>query len=63
MGWTWDYLLWGVKWHIVQKMLIDAPNYKYKKSEDESDEGGKKVKTSSLRDLLNKTIQQQQINK
>lgn len=26
-GWTVDELLWEVDWHIVQRMLIDAPRY------------------------------------
>jgi len=25
--WTWDYLLWGIRWNIVQRMLIDGPCY------------------------------------
>jgi hypothetical protein len=34
-GWTWDYLHWGIKWSIVQRMLIDAPRYEYDSKEKE----------------------------
>jgi len=33
--WTLDYLLWGIKWAIVQRMLIDASRYKYNKKDKE----------------------------
>ncbi|SDE15326.1 hypothetical protein [Riemerella columbipharyngis] len=33
-GWTLDYLLWGVDWRIVQRMLIDAPNYGIEEKEE-----------------------------
>ncbi|ADQ83083.1 hypothetical protein OKE68_11010 [Riemerella anatipestifer] len=36
-GWTLDYLLWEVDWRIVQRMLIDAPNYDDDKKEKEID--------------------------
>lgn len=39
-SWTLDYLLWGVDWRIVQRMLIDAPSYK---TDDEKKEEKKKV--------------------
>ena len=26
-GWTYDYLLHGVAWSIVQRMMIDAPSF------------------------------------
>jgi len=26
-GWTYDYLLHGIAWSIVQRMMIDAPSY------------------------------------
>lgn len=33
--WTWDYLKWGIPWNILQRMLIDAPKYAYKKKDSE----------------------------
>ncbi|WP_026315538.1 hypothetical protein [Riemerella columbina] len=33
-GWTLDYLLWKVDWRIVQRMLIDAPDYDSDKKEE-----------------------------
>ncbi|HAY3504273.1 TPA: hypothetical protein JRX02_002899 [Elizabethkingia anophelis] len=33
-GWTLDYLLWEVDWRIVQRMLIDAPDYDYDKDDE-----------------------------
>ncbi|MCF2498403.1 hypothetical protein [Dyadobacter chenhuakuii] len=37
--WTWDYLLWGIKWPVVQRMLADGPDYgsKDKKESDHED--------------------------
>lgn len=26
-GWTMDYLLNGIAWSVVQRMMIDAPSY------------------------------------
>jgi hypothetical protein len=26
-GWTYDYLLHGIAWSVVQRMMIDAPSY------------------------------------
>ena len=26
-GWTYDYLLHGIAWSIVQRMMIDAPSF------------------------------------
>lgn len=36
-SWTLDYLLWEVDWRIVQRMLIDAPDYDSDKEEKEID--------------------------
>lgn len=33
-GWTLDYLLWKVDWRIVQRMLIDAPDYDSDKKDE-----------------------------
>lgn len=33
-GWTYDYLLHGIAWSLVQRMMIDAPSY------DMNDDGG-----------------------
>ena len=38
-GWTLDYLLWGVDWRIVQRMLIDSPSY-----DTEVDKDAKEIK-------------------
>ena len=35
-GWTWEYICWGIRWNIVQRMLIDAPNYETEKEEDKA---------------------------
>lgn len=42
--WTLDYLLWGIKWSVVQRMLIDASRYKYSKKKDGNDNYVEKVK-------------------
>lgn len=41
-GWTWDYLLWGLPWVTIQKMMIDAPGYDY----EDNDKKGRKVTSS-----------------
>ncbi len=28
-GWTYDYLLHGIPWSVVQRMMIDAPSYDF----------------------------------
>jgi len=33
-GWSWHYLHWGIRWPIVQRMLIDAPGYDSGKKEE-----------------------------
>lgn len=33
----WDYLLWGIRWPIVQRMLADGPDYGNGKDRKESD--------------------------
>ena len=35
-GWTWEYICWGIRWAIVQRMLIDAPNYETEKEKDKA---------------------------
>lgn len=42
-SWKLDYLLWEVDWRIVQRMLIDAPNYD-SKNEDEDNKPTKGTK-------------------
>lgn len=37
-GWTWGYLHHGVPWAVVQRMMIDAPSYEYKR-DDGTDDG------------------------
>lgn len=34
--WTYDYLLWGISWSTVMKMLSDGPRY-------DSDEKGEPI--------------------
>lgn len=29
-GWTYDYLLHGIPWSVVQRMMVDAPSYDIK---------------------------------
>lgn len=33
-GWTYDYLLEGIGWASVQKMMFDAPSYDYDGKDD-----------------------------
>lgn len=33
-GWTYDYLLHGIAWSIVQRMMIDAPSYDFEDKPD-----------------------------
>lgn len=33
-GWTYDYLLHGIAWSTVQKMMLDAPSYRSEKDDD-----------------------------
>jgi hypothetical protein len=42
-SWSWDYLHWGIRWPIMQRILIDAPSYKKPKTED-ADDSKHKVK-------------------
>ena len=28
-GWTYDYLVNGIAWSLVERMMIDAPSYEY----------------------------------
>lgn len=34
-GWTYDYLMNGIAWSIVQKMMVDAPSYDMDEKEEE----------------------------
>ena len=43
-GWSLEYLTWGVRWNVVQRMQIDAPGYKSKSGEGESSEEEKPVR-------------------
>ena len=36
-SWSLDYLLWGIDWRIVQRMLIDAPDYDSDEKEKEKE--------------------------
>lgn len=57
-GWTWDYLHWGIKWHLVEKMMVDAPAYKFDKSgkDGKGKDKPKPQTVGSLRDLMTKKI-------
>lgn len=48
-GWTWNYLLWGIKWNVVLRMLIDMPKYKHEEKEEKK---GKSLFDLSKNDLL-----------
>lgn len=37
-GWTYDYLVNGIPWALVQKMMLDAPSYDY-----DSDDGTEQI--------------------
>lgn len=41
-GWSWDYLHWGIRWPIMQRILIDAPGYDAPKADDTQDVDDKK---------------------
>ena len=34
--WTYDYLLHGIGWATLQKMIMDAPNYDYEKEDEKN---------------------------
>jgi hypothetical protein len=34
-GWTLDYLINGIAWSVVQRMMIDSPSYDTNTGEDE----------------------------
>ena len=36
-SWTYDYATKEIDWHIIQRMLIDAPSYDSDKKEKEID--------------------------
>lgn len=45
-GWTYDYLVNGIAWGLVQRMMIDAPNYESEGNDDEielTEENGEKI--------------------
>lgn len=35
-GWTYDYLVEGIPWGLVQRMMIDAPSYENNDSKEEN---------------------------
>lgn len=35
-GWTYDYLLRGIAWGLVQRMMVDAPGYDYNADDDDT---------------------------
>ena len=37
--WTLEYIMWGIPWMVLQRMLIDAPRYETPKKE-ETKQGG-----------------------
>jgi len=51
-GWTYDYLLWGIPWPIVQRMLIDAPSYESKKGDSDKKAKPKVMNHDQLADFL-----------
>lgn len=48
-GWTYDYLMEGIGWLTVQKMMADAPSYEF-----EDDDKGK---TIDLRDATEEELE------
>ena len=34
-GWTYDYLVNGIAWSLVQRMMLDAPSYDVDANDDE----------------------------
>lgn len=34
-GWTYEYLMNGIAWSVVQKMMIDAPSYDLENDNEE----------------------------
>lgn len=51
-GWTFDYVLWEIDWRIVQRMLIDIPEYKTEKDKKEID--FTQLSDESIEGFLNK---------
>ena len=49
--------MWGIGWRTVQKMLIDAPRYDFKKGKDGTKPKAQKAK--SLRDFANEMMNKQ----
>ena len=37
-GWTYDYLVNGIAWSLVQRMMLDAPNYDVDANNGNNDE-------------------------
>lgn len=56
-SWTLDYLLWGIDWRIVQRMLIDAPDYDSDNKEEKTDKKSIKLteqNSESIMEMLKK---------
>ena len=57
-GWTLDYLLWEIDWRIVQRMLIDAPKYESKDTQDQKSNSKSVKMTEQNSDDLIAQLQQ-----
>ena len=48
-GWTYDYLMHGIPWAVVERMMIDAPSYDM----DSKDEEIIQLTTENGEDIMN----------
>lgn len=51
--WPYEYLQWGIRWGIVQRMLADAPQYHY-----DTDTKGKPKNLKQAKKLSNKNAKE-----
>ncbi|OZI09604.1 hypothetical protein BWI93_03090 [Siphonobacter sp. BAB-5385] len=52
-GWSWEYLHWGLRWPIMQRVLIDAPGYEMPKPEEKEVKEKKKLTKQNAKDIMN----------
>ena len=49
-GWTYDYLLNGIPWAVVERMMVDAPSYDADGSKDDE---VIRLTTENSQDIMN----------
>lgn len=50
--WTWDYLHWGIRWPLMQRILIDAPSYESPKGGKSGNEKERKLTPQTAEEIL-----------